>query len=114
MFSVHLSGVQEPFFAHISSRVTNGKVQLVSIVSLCLQDGLHKFHRDGEGPFTELSYGFRAKMSAKTGTFEVSWIPRRDRVEFSKCLDLHVHYYARVSVSNFKSYLAMVRRIRLP
>ena len=44
----------------------------------------------------------RPKMSPKIGNFEFYWISRRVRVGFSNCFDLHMHYYATVSASNFQ------------
>ena len=41
-------------------------------------------------------------MSPKIGDLELSWISRRDRVGFPKCLDLHMHCCATVSASNFQ------------
>ena len=44
---------------------------------------------------------FRAKLSPKIGDFEFGWISLRDRVGFSNCLDLRMHYFVAVSASNF-------------
>ena len=41
-------------------------------------------------------------MLAKIGTLEFAWIARRDRVGFSKGLDLHVHHDAGDSTSKFQ------------
>ena len=60
------------------------------------------FHLDRERLFLELSYEFRIKILHRNVTFEISRTSRRDRVEFSNCLDLHMQYWATVSVSNFQ------------
>ena len=57
----------------------------------------------GSDDFWSCHSDFRPKMSPKNGNFEFSWDIRRDRVGFPKCLDLHMHYCATVSASNFKS-----------
>ena len=56
----------------------------------------------GNDEFWTCYSDFMLKCPQKNGTLEFSWISRRDRVGFSKCLALHVHYCARVSASNFQ------------
>ena len=60
------------------------------------------FSNDREGRFLALSYRFRPTMSPKNGNDELSWISRGDRVGLSNCVDLHMHYCATASASNFQ------------
>ena len=54
------------FFGHISRSVTNWAVQLISIVSLCLQDCLHQFSPwSGTTLSGAVNTDFRPKMSQK-------------------------------------------------
>ena len=71
------------FFCHISWWVTNWALQLVSIVSLCLQDCLHQSSPwSGTMIFGAIMQICRPKMSPKIGNFEFSRISRRDGVGF--------------------------------
>ena len=56
----------------------------------------------GNDDFWSSHTDFRQQMSPKNGNLEFSEIFRRDRVGFSNCLDLHMHYCATVNASNFQ------------
>ena len=105
---------RDSFFGKISWWVTNWAVQLISIVSLSLQDYTN-FHLDRETtsfeaaiwidfcaliikfffPFLRLQAEawriWGKQISPKFCNFEFSWISRRERVWFSNCLDLHIY-----------------------
>ena len=74
--------------------------------SPCLQGRLRQCSPWSGTTTLELSYRFyigqKRRQKTKNGNFELSWISRRDRVGFSNCLDLHMHYCATVSASNFQ------------
>ena len=99
----YLFNVWESFFNLTSWWVTNWAVQRISIVSLFLQDCLHQWSPwSGTTYFRSCHTAFRPKLPPKIGNFEFSWISRRDRIGLSNCLDLHMHYRATVSASNFQ------------
>ena len=60
----------------------------------------------GNDDFWSSHTDFRQQMSPKNGNLEFSEIFRRDRVGFSNCLDLHMHYCATVSPSNFQVHIS--------
>ena len=63
----------------------NWVVQLISTVSLWLQDCLHQFSPwSGKMIFGAVVHICRPMMLPKNDGFEFSWISRRDRVGFSK------------------------------
>ena len=79
-------------------------MQLISIVSLCLEDCQHQISSlIGNDHFWSCHADCMPKWQpgTKVGAFDISWISRRDRVGLSKCLDFHVHYRAGVSASKF-------------
>ena len=64
----------------------------------------------GNDDFSSCHTGCRPKMLPKNDNFELSSISRRDRVGFSNCLNLHMHYCATVSASNFQVLICSGRR----
>ena len=106
----YLINVQEPLLGHISWWVITWAVQLISIVSLRLQDCLHQCSLTCNTGTTIVgaviqTLGQECRQKSK---FWVSWIFRRDQVGFSYCLDLHMHYCATVSASNFQTLVLKV------
>ena len=91
----YLANEWEPFFGGISWWATNWAVQLISIVSLCVQDYPHQVSPWSKTRIVRAVTRIVCRnVGAKIAIFEFSWISPRDRGIFSKCLNLHtcIHF----------------------
>ena len=94
----YLFNVQESFLGHISWWVTNWAVQLISIVSLCLQDCLHQFSPSSETTiFGVVIHILSQKCRHKMVTL-MSFLRYHDEIESDSqtvwtCIH-YTHYYA--------------------
>ena len=100
----YLFNIQKPFFGHTCWWVTNWAMQLISIVSLCLEDDLHKNSPwSGTRIFGALMRMWGENVIKKWIFWVLLDVSTRSSRILKMFVDFRIHYdCARVSASKFQ------------